>query len=194
MEPTCSNQIAQIMIEGMEEVVGAEDLRGVFSYAPVTADARLSYKEVCQFQEAVEASFGARGGRGVLCRSGRAAFKRFLPAFWDHLGMTNLQYRLMPTPARIKLGLRALSLAVAAMYDQQIEIEDTPDLWIWRMKTCPHCYQRQSRGPVCDFAVGLLQEYLSWTTSGRFYMVEEVECLSAGGSACTIHIQKRPLD
>ncbi len=194
MEPTCSSQIAQIMIEGMEEVVGAEDLRGVFAYSQVISEPRLSYRDVCQFQEAVEASFGPRGGRGVLCRSGRAAFKRFLPGFWAHLGMTNLQYRLMPTPARIKIGLRALAQAMAEMYDQEIEVEDTADLWTWRMKTCPHCYERQSRGPVCDFAVGVLQEYLSWTSSGRFYMVEEVECLSAGGQACTIQIQKRPLD
>ena len=194
MDPSCSSQIAQIMIEGMQEVVGPEDLHGLVPYNPAATSARLSYKDVCQFQEAVEASFGARGGRGVLCRSGRAAFKYFLPDFWLHLGMTNLQYRLMPTPSRIKLGLRAMAAAMAKMYDQEIEVEDNGSVWIWRMKTCPHCYQRQSRGPVCDFVVGVLQEYLSWTSSGRFYMVEEVECISAGGSACCIHIQKMPLD
>ena len=103
MDPTCSNQIAHIMLEGMQEVVGADNLRGLFD-PHLAAGPRLSYKDVCQFQEVVETSFGARGGRGVLCRSGRAAFKRFLPGFWRHLGLTNLQYRLMPTPARVKLG------------------------------------------------------------------------------------------
>ncbi len=193
MDPTCSNQIAQIMLEGMQEVVGADNLRGLFN-PNLASEPRLSYKDVCQFQEVVETSYGARGGRGVLCRSGRAAFKRFLPGFWRHLGLTNLQYRLMPTPARMKLGLRALALAMSEMYDQEIEVEDGGGRWVWRMKTCPHCYQRLSRGPVCDFVVGVLQEYLSWTSSGRFFMVEEVECIAAGDASCCIHVDKRPLD
>ncbi len=194
MEPSCSSQIAQIMIEGMQEVVGADDLHGLFQHSPVMTADRPTYKDVCQFSEAVEASFGPRGGRGVLCRSGRAAFKRFLPGLWQQLNLTNLQYRLMPTPARIKLGLRALAAAMAGMYDQDITVEDMHSHWVWVMKTCPHCYERESRGPVCDFAVGVLQEFFAWASSGRFYMVEEVECMAAGGTCCRIQIHKQPLE
>lgn len=204
MEPSCSNQIAQIMLEGMQEVIGENDLKAFFRQTqyptqrltgtPGQAATLLPYRDLCSFQEVIEENFGLKSGRGILCRSGRASFKHLLPDFWKHLGITNLQYRLLPTPSRIKIGLKALAQVLSKIYGTEIQILDTGDSWNWRMEDCPYCYQRTSHGPVCDFAVGLLQEYLSWTTSGRFYMVEEIECAAAGGEACTIRIQKRPLD
>lgn len=204
MEPSVSNQIAHILLEGMEEVIGASDMQDFFhrsSYpaALLRGDSsqpakRLSYKDLGEFQLAVETSFGLRGGRGILCRSGRASFKYLLPDFWKHLGMTNLQYRLLPVQARIKVGLRALALLLSEQYGAEITASDEGDVWKWRMQDCPFCYQRAARGPMCDFAVGMLQEYLSWTTSGRFYMVEEIECSAAGGQACVIRIQKKALE
>lgn len=204
MHPSCSTQFAEIMLEGMQEVIGESDLQAFFQRSQYEQSrlrgaedgpaGRLSFADLRDFQTAVEASFGVNGGRGVLLRSGRASFRHLLPAFWEQLGLTNLQYRLNPTPVRIRHGLKALGRVLAGLYDQEIEVSDEITFWKWRMAACPFCWQRETKGPVCDFAVGVLQEYLSWASSGRFYMVEEVECLGAGGSACTIHIMKKPLD
>lgn len=187
------------MLEGMQEVIGKSDLqafitRSVSPAGPIDRTDRLSFKDLCEFQEAVETSFGPNGGRGLLCRSGRASFKHLLPGFWEALGMTNLQYRLLPTPTRIRVGLRAMAKALSAIYEEEITTADESEAWTWSMAHCPLCFGRETRGPVCDFAVGLLQEFLSWASSGRMYFVEETECIGAGGTACCITISKKPLD
>jgi hypothetical protein len=204
MDHLCSTQFAQIMLEGMEEVIGKNDLQAFFQKSQYpqarlrgeseSGNYLLSYHDLCEFQSAMEASFGVYGGRGVLLRSGRASFRHLLPAFWENLGMTNLKFRLNPTPVRIRLGLRALAKSLSHLYNQEIEVIDEGESWVWRMTACPFCCERETSGPVCDFAVGLLQEFLSWTSSGRFYMVEEFTCLGAGSDACSFRIWKKPLD
>ncbi len=204
MDHYCSTRFTQIMLEGMEEVMGAGGLQAFFQKSqypwarlraePGQTEGRLPYQALCEFQTAVEASLGVYSGRGVLLRSGRAAFRHVLPVFWQQLGLNNLQYRLNPTPVRVRYGLKALARVLSDFYETQITVTDAGESWSWRMEDCPFCCERSTAGPVCDFAVGLLQEYLSWTSSGRFYMVEEVECRGAGGQACVIKIWKKPLD
>lgn len=195
MQPSCSNQIAQMMLEGMQEIIGESELQTFFQRdrGPETRP-ELAFADLCEFQTAVETAFGPTSGRGILWRSGRACLKRMLPDFWKQLGMTNLQYRLLPTPARIKAGLRALAAVMGEIYGEKIQTADAGDVWTWSLTHCPLCSPREEPGPVCDFSVGLLEEYLSWTTSGRFYVVEETECLGIGGGACCIRIQKKPLN
>jgi predicted hydrocarbon binding protein len=43
-------------------------------------------------------------------------------------------------------------------------------------------------------AVGLLQEALYWVSSGKFYNIEELDCIAKGDKACVIAIDKQPLD
>lgn len=195
MQPSGSNQIAQMMLEGMQEIIGESDLQSFFHQdRGVETRGSLSFNDLCEFQSAVEAAFGSTSGRGILWRSGRATLKRLLPGFWKQLGMSNLQYRLLPTPVRIQAGLGALAAVLGEIYGEEIQTGDAGDVWTWKMKHCPLSSQRDEPGPVCDFSVGLLEEYLSWTTSGRFYVVEETECLGIGGGACCIRIQKKPLN
>lgn len=195
MEPTCTNQIARIMLEGVQEVIGNHDLETLDPSGQWRNwDGCLSYDQLSAFQHVVERNYGVTGGRGVLLRSGRASFRRLLPMFWQALGMTNLQYRLNPTPVRVRSGLMALAQVLTDMYGHSVAVGEDDGSWMMRLDHCPYCYHRKSSSPICDFLVGLVQEYLSWTTSGRFYIVEEQECMAAGDEACTIRITKRPLD
>jgi len=183
--------LTQILTAGVQEVMGEGELHRLIQRTP---NAAQSFESVREVQIALEQAYGFNSGRGVLLRSGRACFRHLLPGFWARLGMTNLQYRLNPTPVRIRLGLRALAALLGQMLGVEVVFEETSASWLWRMVTCPFCDERKSSGPTCDFAVGVLQEFLSWTSSGRFYLVEEVECLGAGGSACTFRVLKKPLD
>jgi len=38
-----------------------------------------------------------------------------------------------------------------------------------------------------------VQEYFSWASSGKVYLVSEVECCATGGEACVLFIHKAPL-
>lgn len=190
MNPNNSAQMTQILAAGMQEVMGEKDLQTFLKHD----HGRSGFQDIGAVQISLELLFGQNSGRGVLLRSGRACFRLLLPGFWAHLGMTNLQYRLNPTPVRIRLGMKALAGVLSELYEKRISFEETDSNWLWRMENCPFCGERKTSGPVCDFAVGVLQEFLSWTSSGRFYLVEEVECISAGGEACAFRVMKKPLD
>ncbi len=190
MNSNNSARMTQILAAGMQEVMGENDLQAFLQHHPN----RAGFQDMGAVQIALELLYGQNSGRGVLLRSGRACFRLLLPGFWTHLGMTNLQYRLNPTPARIRLGMKALAGVLAQLYGETINFEETDESWVWRIESCPFCRERKTNGPVCDFAVGVLQEFLSWTSSGRFYLVEEVECISAGGEACAFRVMKKPLD
>ena len=73
-----------------------------------------------------------------------------------------------------------------------------PQAWYWQIKHCPWCLERKetldSGTGLCYFIVGILQEFLSWSSGGKNYHVEETECIAGGGQACVIRIEKQPLD
>ena len=46
---------------------------------------------------------------------------------------------------------------------------------------------------TCQMSVGLIQEALYWVSSGKFFNVEETDCIAKGDLTCTIAILKTPL-
>jgi predicted hydrocarbon binding protein len=42
-------------------------------------------------------------------------------------------------------------------------------------------------------AVGLLQEALYWVSGGKYFHVEEKNCIASGDSTCTIVIEQAPM-
>jgi predicted hydrocarbon binding protein len=65
---------------------------------------------------------------------------------------------------------------------------------MWQIDLCPECWGRQSITPTCHFTVGLLQEFLSWLSGGKIYLVEETSCKAKGDTVCQIRIDQKPLD
>jgi acetyl-CoA decarbonylase/synthase complex subunit beta len=66
--------------------------------------------------------------------------------------------------------------------------------YVWKIIKCPFCWQRKADSSTCLLAVGLLQEVLYWVSGGKFYYVEETDCIARGAQACTITIDKMPMD
>ncbi len=59
--------------------------------------------------------YGPRGGRGIAQRAGRAGFKYLLRQNGTSMGITDLNFRLLPVPARLKAGLEALGALMARL-------------------------------------------------------------------------------
>jgi predicted hydrocarbon binding protein len=76
----------------------------------------------------------------------------------------------------------------------QILVKEDSQAWYWQSDHCPWCWQRHMEECMCHFNVGMLQEYVSWAGGGKVYHVTETECIAKGGSACTIRIDKKPID
>jgi predicted hydrocarbon binding protein len=114
--------------------------------------------------------------------------------FSQQMGLNNLDYRLLPTPSRIKLGLEALAKTVTDLCCEPFVATEDGEAWIWAACTCPVCRQRQSDRPVCYFIVGLLQEFVSSISGGKIYNIVETECLATGAESCAFRIYKQTLE
>jgi predicted hydrocarbon binding protein len=110
------------------------------------------------------------------------------------MGIIDLNFRLLPVPVRLKTGLEALAELMGIIGDEQVTVDEDERSWLWRSEGCPLCWGRVSREPVCQFTVGLLQEFYTWASGGRVYSLSEVACQAAGAPACLIKIDKKALD
>jgi hypothetical protein len=200
----CSYKIGRGVLEGVQEIIGKAGVNAIFNLAHLSHllpgtnytrfDHNFSFTDLSAIQRALEELYGPRGGRGVALRSGRVFFKYFLRAFGDQMAMTSLDYRLLPTHPRVKSGLLAMADTLSDLCSMEILVSEDPDTWYWQSDHCPWCWQRQVDECMCHFNVGMLQEYVTWSGGGKIYHVIETECIAAGSPACTIRIEKKPID
>ena len=80
------------------------------------------------------------------------------------------------------------------LFDQQVRVEVETDRLYWQIERCPVCWKRHGDVPLCHLAVGLLQEALYWVSGGKFFNVEETNCIAKGDAVCTIVIEKQVLE
>jgi predicted hydrocarbon binding protein len=147
-----------------------------------------------KLQEALENLYGPLGGRGVALRSGRVCFKYGLREFGPVLGVTDLAFRLLPMNEKISAGASVFADIFNRFSDQRVTLEETEEYLFWHIERCPVCWGRHTESPVCHLAVGILQESMFWVSSGKYFTVEETQCISRGDPACTIRIEKQPFE
>lgn len=198
------NKMSRIILLGLEEVLGRNGLNAVLNLAGFTRwiqeypannmDLGFEFSEVSAIQSVLEKMYGPRGGRGVALRAGRASFKYGLREFGPMLGLTDLAFRLLPLNQKLYVGAGLFADIFNQFSDQRVSVEDQEDKIIWRIERCPVCWERQSDMPVCHLAVGILQEALYWLSNGKFFCVDEIGCIACGDPACTIVIDKQPLE
>jgi predicted hydrocarbon binding protein len=198
-----SSQIGEILFLGVEEIIGRSGLNAVLNLAKRSPEAantdgvfsqRIDYADITAAAIGLEEMYGPRGGRGIALRAGRAGFKYLLRQSGTAMGITDLNFRLLPVPTRLKTGLEAMAGLMSRIGDEQVKIEETERYWSWNSTGCPMCWQRTELEPVCQFTVGLLQEFFTWASSGRLYSLNEVACQASGAPACVIQIDKKTLD
>lgn len=202
--PKISVLLTQLALNGMQEFLGRpalDHLVSVWKGIPYQTSEQmlqsgtgLEYNQISALQQALEDVYGRQGARGVALRSGRAAFCHFLRVFGEQTGFDELQFRLLPLRRRILAGLERLAQLIAGQGGGTIRIQDSGTDWLVHIDVCPECWGRQNDSPLCYFSVGLLQEFLTWMSGGKIYLVEEKTCRAKGDSACTIRIEKKPLD
>lgn len=198
------NRLGRILFIAMEEMIGRNGVNAVLnqaklrnrinSYPKNTLDKNFRFEEVSQIQVALEASYGIRGGRGLALRSGRAGFKHILHEFGQEMEFSDLAFRLLPLDDKIRMTAEALAKMYNQYSDQRVVVTEDSTRYLWAITRCPYCWNRRMDDAVCLQPVGLLQEALYWVSSGKFYNIEEVDCIAKGDKACTIVIEKQPLE
>jgi len=198
------NKLGFIIYKGLEEILGQEGMKLVLKLAALphwadhlptqNLDNRYIFKHLSQIQVSLEQLYGTCSGRGLALRSGRASFNHGLREFSAMQSLRELEFRLLPLHEKLRTGFELLAQTLNTFSDQIVHISDETDHFLWRIEGCPVCRGRKAESPACQLTVGLLQEALFWLSGGKFYNVEETECIAMGATACTFRIDKQPID
>jgi len=201
---TFPNKAGRIYLRAIEEIIGQNGLIAVLRLCGLTNyigqippnnfDRGFRFEDMAIINETLEKVYGPDAGRGISLRSGHAAFKYGLREFSDLLGMNDLSFRLLPINLKIKSGLQALADFYNDYTDMIVRMEETATNINWHIDRCPYCWQRTSTRPSCYHMVGILQEALFWISNGKYFRVEETNCISMGDPSCTIQISRHPFE
>ena len=194
------NKMGRIILLAMEEILGRNGIHAVLNhtklhrwinnYPPNNLDLSFPFSDLSRMQVGLEEIYGPRGGQGLALRIGQASFKYGLREFGPMLGITDMAFRLLPLPTKLSTGAEIFAETFNKFTDQKVRIEDTEEKIFWHIERCPVCWQRNTKRPSCNLAVGILQEALYWISGGKFFNVEETACIAQGDPACTIVIEK----
>jgi len=198
-----SNRMGRIILRAMEEILGQSEGNDVLSYACLpeyvnqyrfcNQDLKFPFEHLSRLQAGLVDVYGSRAGRGLGLRIGRASLKYVLQDFGHDLGLTDPAFRFLPLPARLKRGTETLAGLFNRFTDQRVCLEMDGRQIYWHIERCPLCWGRKTDDPCCTLAVGLLQEALYWVSGGKYFMVEEKNCIACGDSKCTIIIDRIPV-
>jgi len=196
-------KMGKIILLGMEEVMGVNGVDALLRLAPlenfvqnspqVNAEHAFSFETVSLLQSTLEQAYGPRGGRGLALRVGRACFKYGLKEYGSMLGLTEIAFRLLPLPTKLRTGAKTFADLFNKHTDQKVRVEEKDNKIFWHIERCPLCWERKAEEPICHLAVGLLQEALYWVSGGKVFNVEETACIARGDAVCTIVIDQTPL-
>jgi predicted hydrocarbon binding protein len=198
------NKMGWIILQAIEEILGHNGLNAVLNqsrlshlinnYPPNNLERQFPFQNISAINAALEELYGPRGGQGMAIRCGRVSFKYILRELGPEIGLSDPAFRLLPPHTKIREGLTLLANAFNQSSDQSVRVEETEANFLWHIEPCPICWGRHSDAPVCHATVGMLQEALYWVSGGKFFNVEESLCVARGDPACTIRIDKDPLE
>lgn len=198
------NRFALITLEALEEVMGKNGLNAILNmanmshmidnYPPTNLDREFDFSQLSMTNIALEEMYGPRGGRGLALRAGRATFADSLRNFGAMAGASDLAFKVLPLPQKLKIGLPAMAKIFTTVSDQKSTVEEFDNEFHYIIHRCPVCWGRSGEDrPVCFIALGLLQEGLKWLSGGSEFRVNESECIAMGADVCRFVIQKEPI-
>jgi predicted hydrocarbon binding protein len=197
------NRFARFYLLALEEVMGKHGLDATLEIAGLdryvgrlpadTLERAVDFSALSALNLALDEMYGARGGRGMALRAGRAWLVKGMNGFGALSGINDPAFRTLALEERVRLGLRALASVFTHFSDQSSRLEETAQAFRFIVDNSPTAWMRETDKPICHPLVGLLQETVRWAANGRDYTVREVECRACGGSVCAFLVNKHPL-
>ena len=164
------------------------------NYPPDNLSKEFDFAYYTAINVALEEMYGPRGGRGLALRAGRALFADALRNFGALAGVGDLAFKVLPLPAKLRIGVPAMARIFSQVSDQKSTVSEQDNEIVYTIHKCPVCWGRTgSDKPVCFIATGLLQEGLKWVSGGSEFRVNESKCIAMGDDVCEFVIQKTPI-
>ncbi len=197
------NKFALIILMAMEEIMGKNGLNAILhlagleefigNYPPDNLEKQFDFAHITALNIALEEMYGPRGGRGLALRAGRATFAEGLKGFGALAGVGDLAFKVLPLPAKLKIGLPAMANILTQFSDQISNVTEENDKFVYTLERCPMCWKRTADRPVCYLGQGLLQEGLRWVSGGHEFKVDMATCIAKGDDIGRYVIFKEPI-
>jgi predicted hydrocarbon binding protein len=196
------NKFGLLVISALKDVMGQNGIDAILTlakleemiddYPPSNLDKAFDFASLSSILIALEEMYGGRGGRGLASRAGKALFANGLKDFGTVAGVGDLALRVLPLNLKVKIGLPAFATIFNQISDQQVEVQQDDDDFLWNITRCPVCWGRTDAAkPVCHLAAGLLEESLRWVSGGREFTVVEEKCHACGDGVCQFRISEQ---
>ena len=188
-----TNALMRQAIMAIGQVMGQRGLKVVLREAgleryvdelpPDDLEQDISTVDYAALNQAVEEFYG-RAGKGMLQRIGRASFRYGVEEQATLMGVAGAAIKLMPQKTRIKFILTQMAKSLMDVnQDTTIEVQETPQGFVFADCTCGVCCCRKAEHPICHLYIGSISEAVKWAT-GQEYEVREIECRATGAEAC----------
>lgn len=197
------NRFARLFLLAMEDVMGMHGLNTILSMAgldsyidnppPENLARQFDFAYLSALSQALEDMYGARGGRGIALKIGRATFSLGMKNFGALAGMADPTFQALSLYKRTRLGLDALAAVFSQFSDQQSSIEEEHDWFLFTAEASPFSWGRTTDRPVCHALAGIIQESLRWASNGYEYHVHETACRATGSEHDVFKIHKNPI-
>ncbi len=197
------NRFARLLMLAMEDVMGQHGLNTILSMAgldiyidhppPQNMARQFDFAYLAALSQSLEDVYGARGGRGIALRIGRATFSRGMKNFGVMAGMAHPAFQSLPLEERTLLCVRALAAVFTQFSDQESNIEYGEGYYLFNVESSPFAWGRTAERPVCHALGGMIQESLRWASQGYEFHVYEITCRAAGGDACVFKVNHKPI-
>lgn len=198
---TFPNKMGRIFLLSLEEELGRNGLKAILRlarlarfeerYPPANFEREIAFEEISRLLSAIEELYGPRGGRMISLRAGRDSFKYGLRDFGGLVSFADLVFHLTPLSLRARLNLEILAEIFNRYSDQQVQLSQEGDNYLWQVSHCGLCWERKTTYPACSLMVGLLQESLYWVSGGELFDVEEIACVAMGDEQCVMQIVRQ---
>ncbi len=196
--------IARIYLDVLEDIMGKNGLNSVLhkaglerlidNYPPKDLKREFDFADFSMLNQALDDTYGPRGGRVFALRGGKAAVNAGLEAFGAAVGLGGLAMRVLPLEVKLKIGLPGMAKIFTQFSDQTSRVEEKEDRFVYTIERCPVCWGRQADRPICHGAVGLLQGGVHWVSGGKDFKVVQTRCHAMSHEDCAFDIFKEPLN
>jgi hypothetical protein len=197
------NKMGLLYLTALEEVLGRNGINAILHLADMdefigrypsdNLEKHFDFVYIASLHEALEMIYGARGGRGLELRAGRALFSGGLRNFGALSGAGDLAFKVLPLSTKLKIGVPAIAKVFTTVTDQISNSHERDDHYVYTLERCSMCWNRTSEKPVCHTAVGIIQEALKWLSGGREFKIEMKSCMACGEKMGELRILKDPL-
>ena len=197
--------VIHILFEALQEIIGQRGLQAVLNMTALPVkihddkDITIEHLSVDQWvnlTQTLESLYGVRGAQGIAVRTGQVFFRDFFRSFGMSTGMMSRSFRMLTKPKRIQRGIEVIAQSLGSyMPNIQADVIQDSENWFLRFSKLDFLSHAPGTASIMlKFVVGILQEFLSWTSGGKFYPVSEMTLAAEVKSGPIIVIQKHYID